>query len=175
MQKFGWEICFDCGIEHAATILTERTIPDDYDVEAMFVRLAKDAGLPVYQKLVAGPQSRKVRTKRPLRSGGEADIYKAALVEIAETDPKPSISYEELRTTLNSLLTDMMPQKHEITSALKHLANISMKSGSEAAIDWDDDKREINLTDPYLRFYLRWQVRSHPTKELPLLTNRAAR
>jgi len=81
------------------------------------------------------------------------------LLAIAETGPKPSISYEELRNTLNGLLTDMMPQKHEITSALNHLANISMKSGSEAAIDWDVDKREINLSDPYLRSYLRWQVR----------------
>lgn len=169
MQKFCWEICFDCGIEHAATFIGSHTIPDGYDVEGMFVRLAKDAGLPIYQKLVAGPQSRKVRTKRPLRSGGEADIYEATLLAIAETGPKSSISYEELRTTLNGLLTDMMPQKHEITSALKHLANISMKSGSEAAIDWDDDKREINLTDPYLRFFLRWQVRSHSSKEAPLL------
>jgi hypothetical protein len=31
--------------------------------------------------------------------------------------------------------------------------------GAESAIDWDEDKREINLVDPYLRFYLRWQVR----------------
>jgi hypothetical protein len=168
MQKFCWEICFDCGIEHAATIVTGHVVPDGYDVEGMFVRLAQDAGLPIYQKLVAGPQSRKVRTKRPLRSGGEADIYQATLLALAETGPKPSISYEELRTTLNNLLTDIMPQKHEITSALKHLANISMKSGTEAAIDWDDDKREVNLSDPYLRFYLRWQVRSRSAKELPL-------
>jgi hypothetical protein len=65
MQKFCWEICFDCNIEHAVTLLTQRAIPDDYDAETMFVRLAHDAGLPIYQKLVAGPQSRKLRTKRP--------------------------------------------------------------------------------------------------------------
>ncbi|MCA6113095.1 hypothetical protein [Bradyrhizobium cenepequi] len=92
------------------------------------------------------------------------------LLALAETGPKPSISYEELRTGLNALLTEMMPQKHEITSALKHLANIAMKSGSEAAIDWDDDKREVNLSDPYLQFYLRWQVRSRRKREIPLLS-----
>lgn len=168
MQKFCWEICFDCGIEYQATILTSVAIPDDYDSQAMFVRLAQDAGLPIYQRLVAGPQSRKIRTKRPLRTGGEADIYEALLLALAETGPKSSITYDELRTSLNSLLTDMVPQKHEITSALKHLAAISMKSGSVLAIDWDEEKREVNLTDPYLRFYLRWQVRSRQKAERPL-------
>jgi AAA domain len=157
MQKFCWEICFDCGIEYPATLLTSRII-----------RLARDAGLPIYQKLVAGPQSRKARTKRPLKSGGEADIYEATLIALAETGPKPSVSYDDLRSSLNCILANMMPQKHEITSALKHLAAISMKVGTEAAIDWDEDKREVNLADPYLRFFLRWQVRATKA-ELPLL------
>jgi hypothetical protein len=169
MQRFCWEICFDCGIEYAATLLTQHEIPDNYDVEEMFIRLAQDAGLPIYQKLVAGPQSRKSRTKRPLKSGGDADIYQALLLALAETGPKSSISYEELRSSLNSVLTDMVPQKHEITSALKHLGAISVKAGTELAIDWDEDKREVNLTDPYLRFFLRWQIRSRHKSDLPLL------
>jgi hypothetical protein len=159
MQKFCWEICYDCGIEKTALPLFGYKIPDDYRLEEMFVRIAKDAGLPIYQRLVAGPQSRKARAKRPLRTGKEADIYEVTLLALAETGPKPSVSYDELRTCLSGLLTDMVPQKHEVTSALKHLAAISMKAGTEDAIDWDEDKREINVADPYLRFYLRWQIR----------------
>jgi hypothetical protein len=161
MQQFCWEICHELGIEHPATLLgAGRSVPDTYDFERMFVRLAKDAGLPIYQRLVAGPQTRKVRTKRPLKAGGEADIYEVMLLAVAETGPKASITYEELRTQLNALLIEMMPQKHEITSALKHLKQIAMDSASEASIDWDDDNRMINVSDPYLRFYLRWRVRS---------------
>jgi len=159
MQKFCWEICFDNGIEHAGTILTGHRIEESYDIDAMLKRLAVDAGLPIYQKLVTGPQNRKARTKRPLRRGGEADIYEAVLLALAETGPKAFISYEELRSGLTLLLSDMIPQKHEITSALKHLVNISMKSGEQSVIDWDEDKREVNLSDPYLRFFLRWQIR----------------
>jgi hypothetical protein len=159
MQKFCWEICFDCDIEKTS-LIQRHQIPADYAFTDMFVRIAQDAGLPIYQRLVAGPQSRKARTKRPLLTGKEADIYEATLLALAETGPKPSISDEELRSSLNSLLTGMMPQKHEITSALKHLASISMQAGTEDAIDWDEDKREINVADPYLRFYLRWQVRN---------------
>ena len=158
MQKFCWEICFDLGIEETP-LIAPTTIPEDYDLDALFRRISTDAGLPIYQKLAAGPQSRKIRAKRPLRDGSTADIYQVILLGLAGTGPKAVVAYDELRTELNALLADQVPQKHEITSALKHLAKLSRDFGSESAIDWDDDKREINVVDPYLRFYLRWQVR----------------
>ncbi|MEX0955213.1 MAG: hypothetical protein WDZ83_08390 [Rhizobiaceae bacterium] len=68
MQKFCWEICFDHSIERSAGIVSI-SLDDDYDLEGMFIRLAQDAGLPIYQKLVTGPQSRKERMKRPLKGG----------------------------------------------------------------------------------------------------------
>jgi len=158
MQKFCWEICFDLGIERKK-LIGSHTVPDDYDAIKMFRRLSQDAGLPIYQKLAAGPQSRKVRAKRPLRGGGVADIYQAVLLALAESGPKAVISYDDLRELLGNILSEQVPQKHEITSALKHLSRISRAIGAGSAIDWDDDKREITLVDPYLRFYLRWQVR----------------
>jgi hypothetical protein len=158
MQKFCWEICFDLAIERSK-FFGIHEIPEDYDTTSMFRRLSLDAGLPIYQKLAAGPQSRKVRAKRPLRRGGFADIYQGVLLALAESGPRAVISYEELRDLLSSVLAEQVPQKHEITSALKHLSRISRAIGAESAVDWDDDKREVNLVDPYLRFYLRWQVR----------------
>jgi hypothetical protein len=158
MQKFCWEICFDLGIENKK-ILGSYAIPEDYDVISMFRRLSKDAGMPIYEKLAAGPQSRKVRAKRPLQNGGVADIYQAVLLALAESGPRAVVSYDDLRDLFNDILSAQIPQKHEITSALKHLSRISRNIGAGSAIDWDDDKREITLVDPYLRFYLRWQVR----------------
>ena len=158
MQKFCWEICYDCNVEQTA-LLTSHKIPANFDLKSMFIRLAKDSGLPIYQKLAAGPQSRRVRAKRPMRTGGEADIYEATLKAIAATGPKAKVSYDEIKTSLNAILTDQVPQKHEVTGALKHLTIISRKIEAESAIDWDDDNREVTVADPYLRFYLRWQVR----------------
>ena len=158
MQKFCWEICFDLRIEQRK-FLGAHVVPDNYDTTSMLRRLSQDAGLPIYQKLAAGPQSRKVRAKRQLRGGGTADIYQAILLAIAESGPKSILFYDDLRELLGDILSEQVPQKHEITSALKHLARISRNIGAGSAIDWDDDKREITLTDPYLRFFLRWQVR----------------
>jgi hypothetical protein len=158
MQKFCWEICFDLKIEHKK-ILGSHAIPAEYDTTGMFRRLSRDAGLPIYQKLAAGPQSRKARAKRPLRRGDAADIYQAILLALAESGPRSVISYDDLRDLLSKILSEQVPQKHEITSALKHLSRISRNIGAGSAIDWDDDERKITLVDPYLRFYLRWQVR----------------
>lgn len=159
MQKFCWEMCYDLGIERRTPLLGKHSVPESYDSIAMFKRLAVDAGLPIYRQLAAGPQSRKVRAKRRLKAGGDADIYQAILLALAQSGPKAVVSYEELRALLSELLADQVPQKHEITSALKHLSRISRKIGAESAVDWDDDNREINMVDPYLRFYLRWNIR----------------
>lgn len=78
---------------------------------------------------------------------------------IAATGPKANITYDELRSQLTELLAEDPPQKHEVTSALKHLATISQGIGNDAGIDWDGDSRRVDISDPYLRFYLRWQIR----------------
>ena len=150
---------FDLEVEQE-NFFGSHEIPPTYDVATMLRRLSLDAGLPIYQKLAAGPQSRRVRAKRPLRKGGVADIYEAVLLALAESGPGAVITYDDLREQLGDLLSEQIPQKHEITSALKHLSRISQRIGAASAVDWDEDKRVINLADPYLRFYLRWQVRS---------------
>jgi archaellum biogenesis ATPase FlaH len=159
MQKFCWEICFDSEIEESP-IIGHNAVNGAYSIDEMLKRVSNDAGLPIYQKLSAGPQIRKARAMRPLKGGGAADIYQAILLALAATGPKAIIPYDELRQELNNLLTEQVPQKHEITSALKHLAVLAREFGKGAAIDWNEDTREVNLVDPYLRFYLRWQVRT---------------
>jgi hypothetical protein len=158
MQKFCWEICFDNEIEQKS-FLSKHSIPSDYSIDDMLKRVSNDAGLPIYRKLSAGPQIRKSRAKRPLQAGGTADIYQVILLALAKTGPKAVVSYDELRQELNGLLQEKVPQKNEITSALKHIAVLAREIGKGAAIDWNEDTREVNLTDPYLRFYLRWQIR----------------
>lgn len=158
MQKFCWEICYESDVDRPK--FTTVKIPKNFDLEEIFLRIAKDSGLPIYERLVAGPEIRKDRLKRPLQRGGEADVYEAVLLAIAETGPEPSISYNTLRGSLNSVLSDKIPQKHEVTSVLKQLSVISKSMGVDVGIDWDPDKRQLDISDPYLRFYLRWQVRS---------------
>jgi hypothetical protein len=157
MQKLCWEICFGIGVDVRPAKIVG--VSDQYDLASMYVRIAQDSGLPVFQKLEVGPQAKKIRLRRPLAWGNDADIYQAILIALAQTGPKTTISYDELRDTLNQILQSNMPQKHEITSALKNLAKISVNIGKDSGIDWDEDSRKVDISDPYLRFYLRWQIR----------------
>lgn len=167
MQKLCWDICFDLGVDRAPA--SPISIPQRINLADLYVRIARDSGLPIYERLVGGPQIRKDRIKRPLARGGEADVYEATLLAIAETGPAPSISYNDLRAALNTVLSDKVPQKHEITSVLKHLAKISREIGTDVGVDWDDDNRQLDISDPYLRFYLRWQVRQGANDDVPPL------
>ncbi len=162
MQKLCWEICYDLSVDLPANKILR--IPSQIDLQALYTRIARDSGLPIYERLVGGPQIRKDRMKRPLRVGGDADVYQATLLAIAETGPSPSISYNELRARLNDILADKVPQKHEVTSVLKRLSKISRDIGADVGVDWDDDKRSLDISDPYLRFYLRWQIRQGTTQ-----------
>jgi hypothetical protein len=167
IQKFCWEICYDVGVFAPPDTLMK--VPAEYPLRDLYTRIAQDSGLPIYQRLVAGPQARKERLKRPLRVGAEADVYEATLLAIAETGPQSALTYDEIRSKLNLILSDKVPQKHEVTSALKHLSRISSENGSDKGMDWDDGKRMLHITDPYLRFYLRWQVRHPDTMDQALL------
>jgi hypothetical protein len=168
MQKLCWEVCAGIGVDERPKKPTP--VADNYDLTPILKRLSKDFGHPIYQKLELGPQIRKPRQQRRLKVGGTADIYKAILMAMAATGPAATISYDELRAKLTDLLLEEPPQKNEVTSALKHLSAISQDIGNDAGVDWDNDERRIDISDPYLRFYLRWQIR--PLSELPGRTRR---
>lgn len=157
MQKLCWEVCAGIGVDERPT--KQESVGENYDIVPICVRLSKDFGHPIYQKLEVGPSSRKQRRKRVLRHGGTADIYRIVLMAMAAAGPTAKIDYDTLRQKISELLAEDPPQKNEITSALKHLATISQRNGNDAGIDWDGEERKIDISDPYLRFYLRWQIR----------------
>jgi hypothetical protein len=173
MQKLCWDICFEIKVDVPPVEIAR--VPPDLPLRDIYVKIAKDSGLPIYERLVAGPQIRKDRLKRPLVNGGDADVYEATLLAIADTGPQSSISYNVLRNALTNILSDKIPQKHEVTSVLKQLSKISRDIGADVGVDWDDEKRTLDISDPYLRFYLRWQLRKSVTPSLAATSPFSAR
>ena len=157
MQQFCWNLCYDNGIENWE--FKRRIIPSETDIISIFKEVALDAGLPVYEKLKKGPQTRTERIPRPLVSGGSADIYQCILLAIAATGPREKLSYDQIRSSLNNILADKVPQKLEVSNALNHLAAIDGEdNGGRRALDWNGEELELVLVDPFFRFYLRWEV-----------------
>ena len=97
MQQFCWSVCYNSGIE-GKKIFSQK-IDTNFPVENIFNEVAKNSGLPIYEKLSKGPQSRTDRIMRPLINGGATDIYHAILLAIAVTGPKEQLSYDEIRSS----------------------------------------------------------------------------
>src|SRR5207249_1774626 len=156
-----WEVCFQIGVDNR--VQKNLPIRSDFDLGPICMRLSRHS--TIYKKLELGPKGRKTRQKRKLKAGDSVDIYKLLLMAIAATGPTPTIAYDDLRTRMNVLLSEGMPHENEITAALRHLAQISREMENDEGIDWDPDERKIDISDAYLRFYLRWHIR--PLTELP--------
>lgn len=157
MQQFCWNICYDSGIERSE--VKQQAIESSFDLNGVYTEVARDAGLPTYENLAKGPQTRTDRIQRPLQNGKSVDIYQAILLAVAATGPKEKISYNEIRTSLNEILSDKVPQKLEVSNALKHLATKDEQDNkSSRAVDWDEDSLELVITDPFFRFYMRWEI-----------------
>lgn len=159
MQKLCWEVCYEMGATQ--TLPQTKSVPSKITLQSILKRLSKDAGRITYDALRGGPQIRKDRKMRPLMSGGEADVYEIVLLGLAETGPTPTVKYGVLRDSIERLVKEQVPQGNEVTSVLKHLAEISQERGQNAGIDWDENGRLVSISDPYFRLFLRWQVRKH--------------
>jgi hypothetical protein len=156
MQSFCWEACSALGIAETKRLTR---IPKDWDPSTVFEIVATDAGQPIYEKLASGPQKRSDRIPRPLKNGQNVDIYQALLYAIAQTGPKKSLTYNEIRSSLSQVLADKIPSKLEVSNTLNHLAKISkLVSEVSRPMDWVEDELRLELPDPMFRFFLKWYL-----------------
>ncbi|KAB2883804.1 MAG: hypothetical protein F9K34_10800 [Albidovulum sp.] len=156
MQRFCGRLCVH--YEVLETIKPEREFhPADAILVDIFKDVAKQFGFPTFEKLAKGPQSRSKRNPRRKKDGsGSLDIYQAILLAVGKTGPKSKLHYDDIRDALKDVLREIdIPQKHEVSSALGHMETIARKKiRGEPVLEWSKDY--LYLTDPFLRFYMKW-------------------
>ena len=173
MQSLCAQLCSQLDVFH--TLEQVRTIQKvSVDLPSLYRAVARDFGLPAFRRLSSGPQSRTDRIPRRFVTGQTGDIYEAVLAAVAYAGAGDQIAYDDLRSSLRTILLDVPPQKHEVTRAIQHMCDIARQmqthnaprrdqpeveleenSGVDVpAVDWQEDTLQIN--DVFLRFYLRW-------------------
>lgn len=132
-------------------------LPDD-DLSAVFRETAETIGRPIFEKLARGPRQRSDRISRKLKTGEAVDIYGLVLHGLAHLKPGlVTIQYEELRAAIRDVSASEPPQLHEVARVLKHMATIAATDQSSTpVIDFDEDEKQLHVTDPFFAFYLRW-------------------
>lgn len=156
MQEFCRQLCRDYQVEQTAP----KALAIDSADDDLFRRVADGTGRVIFEKLAKGPRSRTDRIPRPLKGGGDADIYKVVLLALARLSPgMEKVSYEDLRASIRDLLESNVPEAHEVSRVLEKMAEIaSSDEASTPVIDWDKDDRELHVTDPFFAFFLKWGV-----------------
>ncbi len=70
-----------------------------------------------------------------------------------------TFEWEQIRASLREVLADYLPQAHEVSRVLEHMATISANEESSApVIDWEKEERKLHITDPFFAFFLKWGV-----------------
>lgn len=156
MQEFCRQLCHRYGI--IETLPLPQVIPQDSELSEIFREVAKTTTKVMFDRLAKGPRSRTDRKQRRLRDGHLVDIYNAMLLAIARLKPgMQTLEYESIRASLREVLSENIPQAHEISRVLDHMAKISADDeASTPVIDWEKDDRKLHITDPFFAFFLKW-------------------
>jgi hypothetical protein len=113
-----------------------------------------------FELLARGPRQRSDRKIRDFVNGKKGDIYLAILIALANTGPKTTVTYEELRTQLKTVLNGDLPQLQQVSQVLAKMQELSsISEGKPRIIEWDNISNTLYLLDPYFAFYLRWAIR----------------
>lgn len=127
-------------------------------IVSIFREVAESIGRPIFEKLARGPRQRTDRMRRELKSGQFVDIYELVLHGLAHLKPGlVSLEYEELRAAIREISGGKLPQIHEVSRVLKHMATIAATDQSSTpVIDFEEKDKKLHITDPFFAFYLRW-------------------
>jgi len=157
MQEFCRKICRQTGLEETSEKPLEINATS-FPFNRIFTEVASDLGKIVFDKLAQGPRPRADRLQRRLKGGGTADIYRVVLRALANLQPGvETIEYEPLRSSIREILINNIPQGHEVSRVLEHMARISASDESSVpVIDYQKDERRLHKTDPLFAFFLRW-------------------
>ncbi|WP_188066538.1 ATP-binding protein [Brevibacillus brevis] len=156
MQEFCLKLSILNNLRETSDSLIEVQEPADYK-EFFRKIVATSASKTAFERLARGPRQRADRVQRKFINGTEGDIYLAVLSAIAQTGPKLSIGYEELRESLRKVVEGNIPQAHEVTRVLTKMTEIAKEDiEGEPVIEWVKEDSKVYLSDPFFAFYLRW-------------------
>lgn len=111
----------------------------------------------VIKVIEAGPPTRGQKRTAYAIAGTNMDVYGAILYAIAKDPPIVSISIEELRQRIDSVVAQGRVERSRVLDALRQMQTIIHENGPLYQVfEWKDGI--IHILDPYFLFYLRWSV-----------------
>lgn len=131
MQQFCRELCKANDVRQTRTISGNLQAPDSW--KEFFQKQVEGASKEWGQRLIRGPQERggSGRTKWKLKDGRELDGYGLTIAAVANTGPMLSLTRDEVKAAIDSIVDGAAPQANQTTRVLLHMSRIAARRKSE--------------------------------------------
>ena len=157
MQSLCLNACLEDNIRN--TLTQPRGLPEtaEYYSNAC-VRTAVSADYSsTLEKLEDGPKTRGTeRIQYRLNDRSVGDVYTILLQAIALDPPNLHFRYAELQDRIKRVCEKETPVGSSVTGACLHIAQLANDGQARAIVDWDATEDILDIRDPYLLFYIRW-------------------
>lgn len=159
MQKLCLETCRELGVHEA----TDTMVPlgtDTSDIKSVLRKTGKDMDYSTVFEILCGDTTeggneRNTHVFKPGRTKG--DVYDCILRAIASNPPKLSLDQGEIVKRIGDVCMSDPPGTSSITQAISRVDTwVSNKIEEPHIFDWEEERRTLEIPDPYLIFYLRW-------------------
>lgn len=108
-------------------------------------------------KMNDGPRVRGQDRKSYLATDQKViDVYPLILRAIALNPPELTLRYSNLQRRIQQVCVRDTPSGSSVTTACSHIASIANDAENRTVLEWDGENDVLDIRDPYLLFYLRW-------------------
>lgn len=158
MQSLCLTTCFENDLRETHAGAAKALASDVAAIEKVCTRTAATSDYTsTVAKMKEGPKVRgEPRKGYAVNFGTVLDVYPLILRAIALDPPELTQRYPNLQKRIQSLCEKEQPSGSSVTGACSHIASIANESENRNVIEWDGENDVLDIRDPYLLFFLRW-------------------
>jgi hypothetical protein len=156
MQSICLNLCYELSLKEKISSQTRLDVSNAQAIES----LLKTSSFADFSKMLTalhtGARTRGTERKiHQFSDGTTGDVYRAILLAMKQDPAELSFSYDNIVNRVRAICTSEPPVGSSVTSALEQMNTIGEQvQPGTSPISWDGDT--LDITDPYLLFFLRW-------------------
>ncbi|MBW3498890.1 hypothetical protein [Janthinobacterium sp. NKUCC08_JDC] len=157
MQTLCLNVCLELNIREQVAQPTDIPVSVDFYSNACVRTAVTTDYSSTLEKLQDGPKTRGTeRIQYRLTDGEVGDVYTILLQAIALDPPNLHFRYAELLDRIKTVCENDTPVGSSVTGACLHIAQLANDGQTRAIMAWDAAEDILDIRDPYLLFYIRW-------------------
>ena len=158
MQKLCLEVCNEIGVLEKQEEMRPLDVTKE-DIRQVLRRTGRGLDYSSIFEIMSGGAAKRGGQRNSFNFGRQesGDVYDVITRVIASDPPKLTLDQSEIIDSVDDVCLSESPQSGNLTQAIKRVDKwISESNGDEHVFEWVDDRKNLEIPDPYLVFYARW-------------------